>query len=52
MVVEHEGRLQQQGRAVASLSGFIEAISAGNYSAELTLEDDGANLGKYAYYHA
>jgi PAS domain S-box-containing protein len=45
MVVEHEGRLQQQGRAVASLSGFIEAISAGNYNAELTLEDDGANLG-------
>jgi PAS domain S-box-containing protein len=45
MVVEHEARLQQQGRAVASLSGFIEAISAGNYSAELTLEDDGANLG-------
>ena len=45
MVVEHESRLQQQGRAVASLSGFIEAISAGNYTAELTLEDDGANLG-------
>jgi PAS domain S-box-containing protein len=45
MVVEHEARLQQQGRAVTSLSGFIEAISAGNYSAELTLEDDGANLG-------
>jgi PAS domain S-box-containing protein len=45
MVVEHEARLQQQGRAVASLSGFIEAISAGNYTAELTLEDDGANLG-------
>jgi len=45
LVVEHEARLQQQGRAVTSLSGFIEAISAGNYSAELTLEDDGANLG-------
>jgi PAS domain S-box-containing protein len=45
MVVEHEGRLQQQGRAVKSLSGFIEAISAGNYGAELNLEDDGANLG-------
>ena len=45
MVVEHEARLQQQGRAVTSLSGFIEAISAGNYTAELTLEDDGANLG-------
>src|SRR5688572_6368641 len=45
LAVEHEARLQQQGRAVASLSGFIEAISAGNYTAELTLEDDGANLG-------
>jgi PAS domain S-box-containing protein len=45
MAVEHEARLQQQGRAVASLSGFIESISAGNYAAELSLEDDGANLG-------
>ncbi|HEX6889965.1 MAG TPA: GAF domain-containing protein, partial [Chryseolinea sp.] len=45
LAIEHEARLQQQGRAVASLSGFIESISAGNYGAELNLEDDGANLG-------
>jgi len=45
MVVEHEARLQQQGRAVASLSSFIEAISAGNYAADLNMEADGANLG-------
>ena len=45
MIVEHESRLQQQATSVASLSGFIEAISAGNYSAELKLNDDGANLG-------
>ncbi|MBA4053813.1 MAG: hypothetical protein C0490_03800, partial [Marivirga sp.] len=45
MVVEHEARLEQQGRAVHSLSSFIEAISAGNYSADLNLEEDGANLG-------
>ena len=45
LLVEHESRLQQQARSVTSLSGFIEAISAGNYSAELKLDDDGANLG-------
>jgi GAF domain-containing protein len=45
MLVEHESRMQEQGKAVASLSGFIEAISAGNYSAELTLDENGANLG-------
>jgi len=42
---EHEARLSEQGRSVKSLSGFIEAISAGNYTAELDLEGDGANLG-------
>jgi len=45
MVVEHEARLAQQGQAVTSLSGFIEAISAGNYAADLNLEGDEANLG-------
>ena len=45
LLVEHESRLQQQASSVTSLSGFIEAISAGNYSAELKLDEDGANLG-------
>lgn len=45
MAVEHEKRLEQQGKAVSSLSTFIEAISAGDYTADLKLEEDGANLG-------
>jgi PAS domain S-box-containing protein len=45
MVVEHKERMEQQERTVNSLSGFIEAISAGNYSADLSLEEDGASLG-------
>lgn len=45
MVVEHQSRLAQQERAVTSLSSFIEAISAGNYGADLSLEGDEANLG-------
>jgi PAS domain S-box-containing protein len=45
LTLEHEARLSQQGKAVKSLSGFIEAISAGNYSADLELDDDGNNLG-------
>ncbi len=40
LVVEHESRSEQQGRAVASLSGFIEAISAGNYTADLSLDEE------------
>ena len=35
MVIEHEARLEQQGKAVTTLSTFIEAISAGNYTADL-----------------
>ncbi len=45
LTLEHEARLSQQGKAVGSLSTFIESISAGNYDADLNLEDDGANLG-------
>ncbi len=45
MVLEHEARSAEQGKAVTSLSSFIESISAGNYTADLNLEDDGANLG-------
>ncbi|MEJ7646609.1 MAG: GAF domain-containing protein [Chryseolinea sp.] len=45
MAREHDARLSQQGKTVKSLSSFIEAISAGNYAADLELQDDGNNLG-------
>ncbi|MBL0740124.1 GAF domain-containing protein [Chryseolinea lacunae] len=45
MVTEHEKRSEEQGRAVSSLSGFIEAISAGDYTADLNLETDDGALG-------
>ncbi len=45
LAMEHEKGLLQQAKAVKSLSGFIEAISAGDYSADLELQDEGNNLG-------
>jgi len=44
MVMEHESRLAQQQQAVTTISTFIDAISAGNYEAELSLEQ-GAEAG-------
>jgi len=43
---ENEARLAQQHSAVSSLTGFIDAISAGNYGIELNMGVDEANLGK------
>ncbi len=46
MLVEHESRLAQQQQAVSTISTFIDAISAGNYEAELSLEQGAeASLG-------
>lgn len=39
MRAEQDARLAETGKAVASLSDFIEAISAGNYAAEIELAD-------------
>ncbi|MEP6736872.1 MAG: GAF domain-containing protein [Chryseolinea sp.] len=44
MIAEQDERLAQTGRAVKSLSGFIESISAGDYSAEVDIEGDSSNL--------
>lgn len=41
---EHQHRLSQQGKAVESLSNFIESISAGDFTADIQLED-GSSLG-------
>jgi PAS domain S-box-containing protein len=40
MRTEQDERLAQTGKAVASLSNFIEAISAGDYNAEITLDNE------------
>ena len=40
MKVEQDARLEETSKAVASLSSFIEAISAGDYTAEITLENE------------
>ncbi|MGC3944487.1 MAG: GAF domain-containing protein [Chryseolinea sp.] len=45
MKVEQDTRLAQTNKAVASLSTFIEAISAGDYGAEITLESE-SGLGE------
>lgn len=45
LAMENDQRLAAQTKSVTSLSNFIESISAGNYSASLELEGDGANLG-------
>lgn len=46
MAVEHESRVEHQKQAVDKLSTFIEAISSGNYEADLTLEGGAeGNLG-------
>ncbi|MEJ1239614.1 GAF domain-containing protein [Chryseolinea sp. T2] len=42
MKIEQDTRLEQTGKAVASLSSFIEAISAGDYTAEVALEENSA----------
>jgi PAS domain S-box-containing protein len=44
MVTENTQRMEQQGKAVTSLSDFIEAISAGDYNRDLQLEGDEGNL--------
>ena len=36
--------LEQQGRSVSALTGFIEAISSGNYAVDLHIEGDQSNL--------
>jgi PAS domain S-box-containing protein len=41
---EHNVRTESQNKAVTSLSTFIEAISAGNYSVELNLEEGEESL--------
>jgi PAS domain S-box-containing protein len=38
---ESTKRLEQQARSVTSLSGFIEAISAGNFAVDINMEEDG-----------
>lgn len=40
MVLENEARIKQQNLTGNSLTGFIEAISAGNYSVDLQLEEE------------
>ncbi|NJM25601.1 MAG: GAF domain-containing protein [Bacteroidia bacterium] len=40
LVDENRTRMDEQGQAVQSLSSFIEAISAGDYNVELTLNGD------------
>ncbi|HTF21510.1 MAG TPA: GAF domain-containing protein [Chryseolinea sp.] len=42
---EQESRLAETSKAVASLSSFIEAISAGDYNAEVTLDRE-SGLGE------
>jgi len=43
MEVESKKRLTDQGTAVASLTHFIEAISAGDYSVDININSDGDN---------
>ncbi len=40
LIVEQTAKLDQQGQAVTAVSGFIESISAGNYSIDLELGGD------------
>jgi PAS domain S-box-containing protein len=44
MTNESKLRIEQQGRAVSSLTNFIEAISSGNYGVEVQIENDASNL--------
>jgi PAS domain S-box-containing protein len=44
MTNDSKRRLEQQGRAVSSLTNFIEAISSGNYSVDIAMENDEGNL--------
>lgn len=49
MKEEQAAKLVETGQAVTSLSRFIEAISAGDYSAEIQITGDGSNLGETLY---
>ena len=42
---------ERQERSATSLSNFMEAISAGNYSANLDDELVTRDYGKYTYHH-
>jgi PAS domain S-box-containing protein len=44
LVDDHNARMEQQMSGVTSLSSFIESISAGNYTVDLELNNDEANL--------
>lgn len=44
MTNESKLRLEQTGRAVSSLTNFISAISTGDYSVDITIENDNGNL--------
>ncbi|HOX83617.1 MAG TPA: GAF domain-containing protein [Chryseolinea sp.] len=44
VIAEQTSKLGQQGNSVAAVSGFIESISAGNYSIDLDLGEDASGL--------
>ena len=46
---EQQTRLEETGQATATLSQFIEAISAGNYTAELDWANGSSNLSDALY---
>ncbi len=49
LIAEQNSKLDQQGKSVAAVSGFIESISAGNYSIDLDLAGDDENSLKETF---
>ncbi|RAW00734.1 GAF domain-containing protein [Pseudochryseolinea flava] len=44
LTVQAKTRLESQSRAVSSLTNFIESVSSGNYTVDITIDNDESNL--------